>query len=259
MAKVLPNQIKMLKMSLVDRPADPIREFIDPVQVRELAESIREIGLQEPIIVRPVNGRYEVVAGDRRYLAHKLISAPEIMAICRELSDEDVLVIKATENDQREDLTPLERARVYGKMRDQLGYPIEKIARKMGRTGTTINTYLELLELEPQFQEAIDKKKLSISCAHTLARIDDPEFRRYYLESAVNNGATQEVAQGWVIDYEQSKQAKFYAEGGGLPVPNPSGTNKPTFLTCAFCHGPVEVNDARSFILCLDCQGEVKK
>ena len=252
-------QVENIKLSLVDRPADPIREYIDPDMVRELAESIREIGLQEPVIVRPLNGRYEIVAGDRRYLAHKLFDAPEIMAIVRELSDEEVLIVRATENDQREDLTPMERARVYGKMRDQLGYATEKIARKMGRASATIKMYLDLLDMEPEFQEAIDKKTIAISTANELRKIDDPEFRRYYLEAAVQNGVTREVAQRWAADYEKSKQAKYYAEGGGMPVATFEGDIKPTFLTCAGCHGPVEVREARSYIFCAECQKELKR
>ena len=251
-------QVENIKLSMVDRPADPIREYIEPDLVRELAESIREIGLQEPIIVRPLNGRYEVVAGDRRFLAHKLLEVPEIMAIVRELSDEEVLVVRATENDQREDLTPMERARVYGKMRDQLGYATEKIARKMGRTGATIKMYLDLLGFEPEFQEAVDKKMIAITTANELRKIDDPEFRKYYLEAAVQNGVTRDVAQRWVIDYEKSRQAKYYAEGGGMPVADIVGDMKPTYITCAGCHGPVDIRAARSFVFCSECQKELK-
>ena len=251
-------QIESIKLSMIDRPSDPIREFIDPDSIRELAESIREIGLQEPIIVRPLNGRYEVVAGDRRYLAHKVIDRSEIMAIIRELSDEEVLVVRATENDQREDLSPMERARVYGRMREKLGYTMEKIAQKMGRSYVTIKLYLDLLDLAPEFQEAIDKKKIAIMTAHELKKIDDPEFRNYYLDAAVQNGATREVVQQWVADYEKSRQAKYYAEGGGTPVANIIGDMRPTFITCAGCHGPVDIRVARSFVFCSECQKELK-
>ena len=251
-------QVQDLLMTMVDRPVDPVRGHIDPEGIRELAESIREQGLLQHILCRPSNGRYEVVWGDRRYLAHVFLGSLTIRSEVRDISDEECLVLRATENDQRVDLTPMERARVYGKMRNQLGYTVEKIARCMGRTGVTIRNYLDLLGFPPEFQEAVDKKLIAITTASELRKIDDPEFQKYYLESAVQNGVTKEVAQQWVADYEKSRKAKYYSEGGGMPVANVIGDMRPTFLACAGCHGPVELREARSYIFCPDCQRELK-
>lgn len=250
-------QIKNIKLNLIDRPVDPVRGSIDPEGIRELAESIREQGLLQHILSRPANGRFEVVWGDRRYLAHKFLDADTIRSEVRDLTDEQVLILRATENDQREDLTPMERARVYGRMKDQLSYTVERIARTMGRSTVTIKTYIDLLDFEPYLQEAVDNKKIAISTAAELRKIDDPEFRKYYSESAVQNGATKEVALQWVADYEKSKAAKYYAEGGGLAVIGLSAEVAPTFLTCAGCNGPVELRVARSFFFCLECQKEI--
>ena len=100
------DQIQLIKMEMIDRPVKVSRELIDPEKVRELAESIREVGLLQPVILRPSNGRFEIVSGDRRYLAHKLIDRKEIKAIVKDLDDRETVVIRGIENLQRENLTP---------------------------------------------------------------------------------------------------------------------------------------------------------
>ncbi len=249
--------VEKIAMKLIDRPKDPARLKIDPEKVRELAESIREVGLQQPVLLRPLDGRFEVVAGDRRFLAHKFLGLDEIASIVRELSEEETIIIRATENLQREDLTPMEEAKVYGSMRNGLGMSIEKIARKMGRSHPTIKKYLELLELEPEFQEAIDSRKIGIDAAYILSQIDDPEFRKFYFTSAVENGVTKEVAVSWLASYRQSKEAKYYAEGGGGGVQTGLSADKPIYQTCGGCNGPVELKEIRYVPLCKECIKEM--
>jgi ParB/RepB/Spo0J family partition protein len=253
------NEINVVKigMKLIDRPKDPARSKIDAEKVRELAESIREVGLQQPVLLRPLNGRYEVVAGDRRFLAHKFLGLEEIASIVRELTEEETIIIRATENLQREDLTPMDEARVYGSMRSGLGMSIEKIARKMGRTYVTIKKYLELLELDPEFQEAIDSKKIGIEVAHILSQIDDPEFKKFYFTSAVENGVTKEVAVSWLAAYRQSKEARYYAEGGAGGGSSAITEDKPIYQTCGGCNGPVEIKEIRYVPLCPGCIKEI--
>ena len=250
-------KIEKVLLKLVDRPKDPARGKIDPEKVRELAESIREVGLQQPVLLRPLDGRYEVVAGDRRFLAHKFLGMDDISSIVKEMTDEEVIILRATENLQREDLTPMEEAKEYGKMRSVLGMSVEKIARKMGRSHGTIKKYLELLELEPEFQEAIDSKKIGIEAAQVLSRIDDAEFRKFYFNSAIENGVTKEVAVTWLAAYQQSKEARFYAEGGGGGPLGVTVADKPIFHTCEGCLGPVEIKEIRYIPLCPGCIKEI--
>lgn len=251
--------IQVVEMKLVDRPKDPSRGRIDPEKIRELAESIREVGLQQPVLLRPLDGRYEVVAGDRRYLAHKLLGTDGISSIVKEMTDEEVIVLRATENLQREDLTPMEEAREYGKMRKDLAYSNEKIARKMGRSYQTIKKYLDLLDLDPEFQDAIDQRKLGVAAAHALIQIDDREFRNFYLKSAVENGVTEAVAKLWVEEYRRTKEGRQYqGEGTGGGV-NPAEPERAIFSTCSFCNGPVNVKEVRYMPSCPECIKEMLK
>lgn len=259
--KVQPMKEKLndIELALIDRPFEPHRQRIDPEKIRELAESIREIGLQEPIILRPLNGRYEVVAGDRRVLAFKFLSRERIPAIIREMDEETLVLVRATENLQRENLSPMEEARVYGNMRDKLGMSFEKIAKRTGRACSTVRKYLDLLDVPEKWQEAVDRKSLAIEAALCLARIDDPEMRDFYFAAAVDNGVTIDVARRWLEDYRKSKVGQFEpdAGGGGGAV----GGVAPTLVyqTCFGCDGPVESRQVRYVPLCPHCHREVLK
>lgn len=252
-------KIQDVLITEIDRPKVVARDRIDPEKVRELAESIREIGLQEPILLRPCDGRYEVVAGDRRLMAHKLIGAERIHAIVKDVSDEDTILIRASENIQREDLSPLEKARIYQQMRKVLGWNVEKISKRMGVRHETVTRYLGLLELEVEFQEAVDRGGLGIEVAYILSKIVEPEFRRYYMKAAVENGVTIEVARRWVVDYENSRQAKFYDEAGGVGVPASVVGPSVVYHTCAGCKGPVASEQVRYFGLCPECSKNMER
>lgn len=126
--------IHELEIEKIDPPADAFRDLIDPDGVRELAESIRSQGLHSPILVRPVDSRYEIVFGHRRYLAHRLIGEVKIKSIVRVMTDDQVFEARAIENDQREDLNPMERARVYRRLREKFGMSNRQIAQRMGRS-----------------------------------------------------------------------------------------------------------------------------
>jgi ParB/RepB/Spo0J family partition protein len=245
--------VAQISLELIDGPETALRERIDGDKVRELAESIRSVGLQNPIIVAPRGERFEIVSGHRRFLAHKLLNAATIDCVVRELDGKGLLLARAVENLQREDLSPLETARVYDTLRREFDYTMEQIAESMGKNKMTVWKYLQLLELPVDFQQAVDKGILAMQTAAELVKIDDPDFRRFYLQSAVDNGITFAVAQMWVMDYEKSKAAKFYEQGGpslpaelGPPMP-------PSYGACAACHGAVDLRDMRHLAVCPSC------
>lgn len=250
------NEMVVLPMEKVIPPDGQIREYIDPEAVRELAESIREQGLLQPILVVPRGDKYEVVAGHRRYLAHRLIGQTDIKAIVREMSDEEVLVIRATENVQREDLSPIEESRVYGILRDKLGYTMEDIARKMGKNRMTIKKYLTLLDLPLDMQDLVGKKVLSMEVALALREIDDDELRRYYVVTAVENGVSSKTAKMWVDDWTLSKMGKYYGEDRGKVEETYKLTPTPIYVTCFFCLSPSEIMETSSIQVCKSCYNE---
>lgn len=252
------DQIKTVALELIDRPVKISRETIDPERVRELAESIREVGLLQPVVLRAVNGRYEMVAGDRRYLAHKLLGLKEIKALVKELDDRETVVIRGIENLQRVNLTIAEEAHVYLVLKEEGGLSYVEIAKKTGKAKSTIERYIKYARCPEEVRRLFDSSKLSLSVLETLQEIDDPEIFMMYLKDAVFNGITPKVARMWVDEYEKTKQGTLYSEEGGVPVPSVDIEQKPIFMTCEVCLGPTEIRAVRNIAICPECAKKVK-
>jgi len=252
------DKIQLLDIEKIDPPADAARDLIDPDKVRELAESIRSVGLIEPIVVRPFNGRFEIVVGHRRYLAHRLIGEVKIKSVVKVLSDDEVVLIRGIENDQREDLNPIERGKLYKKLKERFDWSIHKIAEKMGRHPVTVKKYLDLLETDEQIQTEVSRGKIGIEVGLLLGSIEDSVARKYYVMNAAQNGVTVEVARLWVDDYEKSRLGKFYSEGGGIPGSITELDEKPIFQTCDVCLGPVSIKEVKYIPVCISCLREIR-
>lgn len=252
------DQIQLIDMSLIDRPVKIARETIDPERVRELAESIRESGLLQPVVLRAVNGRYEMVAGDRRYLAHKLLGEKAIKAIVRQLDDRETVVIRGIENLQRENLTPSEQGRVYMLLHDEGGFTWEQVAGKVGKKIGTIERYVRFARLPDELRRPVDEKKMSIESLEILRDIDDAEIFKMYFANAAGNGITPRVARMWVEEWRDTKAGTFYSDGGGVPALKIEDDQKPIFYTCEGCLGPCEIRKIRNVGLCPECLKAVK-
>jgi len=245
--------VERIPLDLIDPPSTAIRESIDMEKIRELAESIRERGLLNPITLARRGERYEVVAGHRRYLAHRLLEVDTIEAICRDVDESEMLFARAVENLQREDLRPMEVARVYAAIRDSKGLSIEAVARSVGKTKVTVWKYLQLLELPVDFQRAVDGGMLSISVAAVLMRIDDEPSRKYYLQNAVEHGITEKVALMWVDDFEKTRRGQFYAASGGEGGEGGIPEVPPSYVACQACFEPVDVRLVKVVSCCDRC------
>lgn len=208
------EQIVMMDIEKIDEPVEADRDLIDPDKIRELAESIRSQGLHSPILLRPSNGRYEIVFGHRRLLAHRLLGELKIRSMIKEMTDDQVFEARAVENDQREDLNPIERAKTYKRLRDKFGMSNHQIARKMGRSASIVDRYLKLLEIPEEFKDAVAKRKVGMDVAVILNKIEDEEFKKFYFVSAVENGVTIEVAQMWLTNWRKTRAATAYESGG---------------------------------------------
>ena len=252
------DQIQLIKMDMIDRPAKIARELIDPEKLRELAESIREHTLLEPVILRPSNGRYEMVAGDRRYLAHKLLNLKEIKAIVKELDDRETVVIRGIENLQRVDLTPSEEAMFYLSLHEEGGLSKKEICKKTGKAFGTVDRYLRFAKCPEEVRRAVDRKDISLLVLDILMEIDDPEAFHYHFTMAASNGITAPVARMWVDDYLKTKAGTFYDGDGGAPSSNVEVEAKPIFITCEVCHSPIEIHKVRNLVTCPDCMKKVR-
>jgi ParB/RepB/Spo0J family partition protein len=156
---------------IIANPNQPRKHF-DEEALNELAASIIADGLQEPILVRPKEDKYEIVQGERRYRAHIIAGLETIQAKVKELSDDDAFHLAVIENIQREQLTPIEEAQAFLRY-SEMGYTHEEIAKKVNKSRTFVTTRLRLLKLLPELQEWIARGKITEGHAKQLLAVEN--------------------------------------------------------------------------------------
>ena len=170
------NVISLLKTSLIDPKGDQPRKYFDKATLEELAESIKENGLLQPILVREYGeGRYQIIAGERRYRACRLAGIAEIPSIVLDKSDVDTAQIALIENIQREDLNPIEEAMAYRSLQNEYGMTQEVLSLKVGKSRSAIANSMRLLDLPEEILNMVAVKELSAGHARTLLGLKDRE------------------------------------------------------------------------------------
>ena len=156
-------------------PNQPRREF-DPEALQELADSIKEIGIIQPITLRQMeDGTYQIIAGERRFRASQLAGLTALPAYIRTADDENVMEMALIENIQREDLNSLEIALAYQQLLEQYGLTQERLSERVGKKRTTIANYLRLLKLPALIQVALKNKEIDMGHARALLALEDPK------------------------------------------------------------------------------------
>jgi len=164
----LGEQINQVRLStIVPSPFQPRKNFA-PEALQELVDSIREHGIIQPLIVRRVDGRHELIAGERRWRAAQEVGLAEIPVIVRTASDLEVLELSLIENLQRTDLNAIEEAQGYARLAEEFGMKQEEIARKVGRSRAAVANAIRLLDLHPQIQVWVAQDLLSVGHAKVL-------------------------------------------------------------------------------------------
>ena len=164
------------------------REFFDEEALNELAESINEHGLLEPIIVKKSIKGYDLVAGERRTKAAKIAGLEKIPAIIKDFTDQQMMEIALIENIQREDLSPIEEARAYKNYIDSTGYTQEEVAKKFGKSRSYITNLLGLLSLPQYVQKEVINGSISMSHARVLSKIDDIDMVINLAQKVIEDG-----------------------------------------------------------------------
>ena len=162
---------------IVPSPLQPRKDFPEEM-MRELMDSIREHGIIQPLIVREVNGRYELIAGERRWRACRELGLQEVPVLVREASDRDVLELALIENLQREDLNPLEEAQAFQRLATDFELRQEDIARRVGKSRASVANIMRLLDLDSGVQFDVAKGDLSLGHAKVLLGVKDTHLQR---------------------------------------------------------------------------------
>ena len=258
MTKSPKDRIAYIDLSLIDGPKNVDRFELAPELVLELAQSISEIGLLQPILLRVDGDRYEVIAGHRRFLAHKHLELKKIKAIVRVMSDQEAAVSRATENLARVDLTPVEEAFIFKELLNTHGLTFEQVGAKVGKSPGIIRRRLDLLKMPPQLQELVHKKRISIAVAEELWPITDVAMLDYYLSFAVDGGCTSTVARSWCKEWRDQVRRQVVGDVEGRGVSGPFEP-RPTYVACDLCVGPMELGQETVLRLCPSCFQTIKE
>ena len=194
-------------------PGDNDRTIFDPDKLAELAESIRQHGLAQPITVRPLGGKYQIIAGERRFRAiSQVLKWEKVPAIVRELSDEDASAIMLAENTARADLNPIDEARAYQKRIEQFGWTVARIADVAGKSASVVKNRLELLNLVPELQTMVAKGQLDVVKAQMLTVLDANRQRMALRVMTTGKGELSVAALKAVVSdlFEQQSQEALF-------------------------------------------------
>ncbi len=186
---------------------DQPRTHFDDESLEELAGSLKEVGLLQPIVVTGEGDEYVLIAGERRWRAAKRAGLHVIPAVVRENSGRSTLVEALVENVQRQDLTPLEEAHAYQQLLENYGMSQEDVATRVGKSRPTISNTLRLLQLPEEIQEMVDAGELSAGHARPLIGLDDTAYAIHLAQRAVDDG--------WSV--RQVEEAARLRKGEGKP------------------------------------------
>jgi len=168
-------------------------------KLEELAQSIRENGIVQPVLVRRQGFRYQLISGERRWRAAQIAGLSKIPVVVHEIPDEKVLELSLIENIQREDLNPIEEAHAFQRLIDGLGLTQEEVARRVGRDRTSVTNYVRLLKLPKDIRTLVEDEKLSMGHARAILGLNSEESQRQLAREVVAKGlsvrATERAVQ----------------------------------------------------------------
>ncbi len=202
-----PEPITHLRIDQIDpNPLQPRRIFQQD-RLLELAQSIRTNGIVQPIVVRQIGDRYQLVVGERRWRAAQIAKLDTIPVVVRDIADDRLLEITLIENIQREDLNPIETALAFQRLVDELHLSHEEIGNRTGKDRSTISNFLRLLQLPPDIQDLVSERRLSQGHARCLLGLP-AELQREVAEKTVAQGLSVRQVERLTQKMTQTREAK---------------------------------------------------
>ncbi len=201
----------MIAIDLVERSRFQPRRHFDEDRLRELADSIAAQGVVQPVVVRPARepGRYELIAGERRWRAAQLAGLDTIPAVIREVDDQSAMAMALIENIQRDDLNPLEEAQALHRLLDEFGLTHQQIAQAVGKSRTTVTNLLRLLDLNADVKALVENGALEMGHARALLALEGP----------LQSQAAEEVARKGLSVRETEALVRRYKNGPSRSAP----------------------------------------
>lgn len=200
------SKLKELKLDDIVRDEEQPRREFDQEAIEALAASIKEHGVLQPIVVTREDGKYKIVAGERRWRASKIAGLKTIPAIVRTLDSQNRLELSIIENAQREDLNAIELATAYAKLKNQFNLTAEDIAAKVGKSEQTIQNTLRLLTLPDDVKKIMVKEKLTEGVMRPLVARDEETIRKV-LPRIIDEGWTARKVERYIADTKKKSSA----------------------------------------------------
>lgn len=199
------EQIQLTELS--PDPQQPRKHF-DETSLDELAQSILEHGIVQPLIVTRSGKQYIIIAGERRYRAAQKAGLQNVPAIVRSFGEQEKLEIALIENIQRQDLTVLDLAAAYLKLHDQFGLSYDEVAQRVGKSPSAVHNFVRLLKLPLAAKQALHEGKISEGHARQIVALKDESVQLELLELIIKNKWTVRQAEQFVVGYKQTEAAK---------------------------------------------------
>jgi len=183
------EELVEIDLDLIEPNSLQPRTNFDESRLEELAQSIRSNGIIQPLLVRRIeNGKYQLIAGERRWRAAQRAGLPNVPCVVKEIPDDKVLELALIENIQRQELNAIEEAHAYKRLIETLGLTQEMVAQRVGRDRTFITNYLRLLRLPEDIQSLVEFEKISMGHARALLGVDDPIIQKKLAQKIMEQG-----------------------------------------------------------------------
>ena len=216
-AKDLVGNIVEIPIEDIYPNANQPRTHFDEKALQELAESIKVLGIIQPITVRKDGAKFEIISGERRYRASKMAGLKEIPAYVRLVNDQELLEMALVENIQREDLDAIEVALTYQRLLEEIGLTQEALSQRVGKERSTITNSIRLLKLNPDVQQAIRNGDISAGHGRAILSLENPEDQQALFKQIVNNRLSVRQAEEAVKHFKSPKEISISKEPKTLP------------------------------------------
>ncbi len=213
------SKLKELKIDEIIRDEEQPRRDFDQDALEALAASIKEHGILQPIVVTKEEGKYKIVAGERRWRAAKIAGLNTVPAIIRTIDSQNRLELSIIENAQREDLNAIELATAYAKLQSQFNLSTEDIAAKVGKSETTIQNTMRLLSLPEEVKKTMVKEKLSEGVMRPLVSRDEETINKV-LPKIIKEGWTSRQVERYFAEHKKSSSANAIKRGTHIKEEN---------------------------------------
>lgn len=252
------DQLKYISIDQINEPADPVRSAMDDKNLDDLVESIKSVGIIQPLTIKRVGNGFEIVAGHRRFIAAQMAGKATVPCILHDSESVSDVAIKLHENFCREEVNPVDEAIILQEMVEKKNYSIDKLAQITKRSKGYIQNKLTILSWPKDIKEALLGGKIKYSVAKHLVKITDDSQRIEYLGFAISSGASTRVVQNWAEDFqrgeltpkieERIEQDKITGETKTIP-----------FITCQLCGDDIEMGKQKLIFVHEKCIEEYKK